>query len=76
MACQEDCKHCGPEHCHAEALHESDQVGKGKEKAQLRDEHDCAKEDCRQGCHEDSSKEDSKKPKPSNIWFHGIQIEK
>ena len=55
MARQEDCKNCGPEHCHAEAFHEANKVGKGKEKAQLRHKHGCAKEDGRKGCHDDSS---------------------
>ena len=55
MACQEDCKDCGPEHCHAEAFEEANDVGKGKEEAQLRDEDNCTKEDGRKGCHDDSS---------------------
>ena len=51
VACQEDCQDGGPEDGHAEALHESAEVGVGQEWGQLGDKHDCAKEPCRHGCH-------------------------
>ena len=70
MAGKKNCENGGPEHCHAKTLQEPDEVGKGQEEAQARDKHECAKEDGRHGCHEDSSDEDGTKPKPEKIWFH------
>ena len=74
MAGKKNCKHRGPEHCHDEALQEPDHVGKGKEKAQVRHEHEGAKEDGRRGCHEDSSNEDGTQPKPEKIWLHAMKV--
>ena len=73
MAGKENCKHCGPEHCHAEALEEADHIGKGKEEAQVRHKHESAKEDSRHGCHEDSSNEDGTEPKPE-MWLHALKV--
>ena len=52
---------------HAEAFHEPDEIGRGQEKAQLRDEHNGAKECRGKSCQKNPTNKDGKKPKPVDL---------
>ena len=64
---QEDGKDVRPEDGCAEAFHEPDEVGRDQEKAQLRNEHNGAKECRGKSCQKNPTNKDGKKPKPVDL---------
>ena len=54
-------------HNYAETFHEPDEIGRGQEKAQLRDEHNGAKECRGKSCQKNPTNKDGKKPKPVDL---------